>query len=732
MMVLAPMRAQTIVAPEVGVKKAPTSFAVITDTETWNHCEQQLREYGRMLDEENLPTYIVYTEWKNPEQLRTLLKKMYNEKHLEGAVFVGNIPVPMIRKAQHLTSAFKMNENKYAWRDNSVPSDRYYDDFDLQFDFIRQDSVEKQFFYYDLGIYSPQYITCDIYTGRISPVASGKDYYRQINDYLKKVIKEHRSGNQLDQFVSYTGEGSFSNSLTAWTPEAFTIREQFPDVFDQNGRARFLRFNMFDYPKHTVLNTIKRNDLDLMIFHEHGTPDRQYLSGYPVTEDLNDHIAALKYNRRRYMSSRLNNQLQYHSYYVQQAEKYGIDSTWMKGFDSIEQLREDSLQDLKTGIVLSDVTEASPNVRMVIFDACYNGDFREKDYIAGRYIFSEGNTVVAYGNTVNVLQDKMANELLGMLGFGCRVGQWAQLTNILESHIIGDPTFKFRSNRYDGSREEERDLASVLSKLSCMTKKKQNSWALSRLKSEYADIQNISMHLLYKNRYRNLSVLLKKKYDESPFAMTRYTAFALLEKQNDAVYCELLKKSINDSYEFIRRASVHGMTKVGLDDYVPLLVKEYIDNRFSEREAFDIEMEIKVFGEKAINKALKDIVDSSYVIDKEKIRNKLLEQWFSQKESNSYIFGDKAKGGFRKLFIESLRNTNISASIDEYLKLVADEKEDEQIRIAMLDALAWFTESYRRQDIMDTCSHIMELKSSSEALRQQATRTYYRIKNACS
>lgn len=78
--------------------------------------------------------------------------------------------------------------------------------------------------------------------------------------------------------------------------------------------------------------------------------------------------------------------------------------------------------DLRTGITLQDVTAMKPNVRMVIFDACYSGDFREKDYIAGRYVFTDDKTVVAFGNSVNVLQDKQANELLGLLGFGARIG----------------------------------------------------------------------------------------------------------------------------------------------------------------------------------------------------------------------------------------------------------------------------------------------------------------------
>ena len=38
--------------------------------------------------------------------------RLYRESRLEGAVFIGDIPIPMIRKAQHMTSAFKMDEEK--------------------------------------------------------------------------------------------------------------------------------------------------------------------------------------------------------------------------------------------------------------------------------------------------------------------------------------------------------------------------------------------------------------------------------------------------------------------------------------------------------------------------------------------------------------------------------------------------------------------------------------------
>ena len=184
-----------------------------------------------------------------------------------------------------MTSAFKMDEKNNDWRDSSVPSDRFYDDFDLQFDFLKQDSVENNFFYYNLAIKSPQQIQCDIYSARVKAVDSGENPYTQISRYFKKVVAEHQTNNKLDQFFSYTGDGSYSNSLTAWTPEAFTIREQMPGIFDKNGRARFIRYNFSDYPKDDVINMLKRTDLDLSIFMNMACPNANIFLVAPLLID---------------------------------------------------------------------------------------------------------------------------------------------------------------------------------------------------------------------------------------------------------------------------------------------------------------------------------------------------------------------------------------------------------------------------------------------------------------
>lgn len=119
--------AQTIEAPTV---KGKTSFAVIVDNHTLEKCAPQIAEYKKTIEGEGLPTFIVSADWESPEQVKDILKKLYRENNLEGTVFIGNIPVAMVMKAQYMTSAYKMDERKYPLEVVAVPSDRFYDDFE--------------------------------------------------------------------------------------------------------------------------------------------------------------------------------------------------------------------------------------------------------------------------------------------------------------------------------------------------------------------------------------------------------------------------------------------------------------------------------------------------------------------------------------------------------------------------------------------------------------------------
>jgi len=106
------------------------------------------------------------------------------------------------------------------------------------------------------------------------------------------------------------------------------------------------------------------------------------------------------------------------------------------------------------GIVLEDVPAINPNPRIVIFDACYNGDFREESFIGGEYIFfiggeyifAKGKTLVAIANSVNVLQDKSSSDLLGLIGLG--YWTWIQSGRMGSAHKHFGIPYNRRPNLY--------------------------------------------------------------------------------------------------------------------------------------------------------------------------------------------------------------------------------------------------------------------------------------------
>ena len=160
--------AQRIIKPKV---KTPSSFAIFIDQKSYDKTEAAVNEYKASIEADGLATYLLVDDWKSPEPIKEQIKRLYADKKspLEGCVFIGDIPIPMIRDAQYLTSAFKMNQTR-DWKESSVASDRFYDDFDLTFDFLKQDADIPLYFYYSLRPDSHHQFSSDIYSARIKPV----------------------------------------------------------------------------------------------------------------------------------------------------------------------------------------------------------------------------------------------------------------------------------------------------------------------------------------------------------------------------------------------------------------------------------------------------------------------------------------------------------------------------------------------------------------------------------
>ena len=152
----------------VPVMVLANSFAIVIDRTTYSKAKDAVENYRKAVEHDGLKTYLIVAEWANPSQVKDSLKALYNrDKTLEGCVLIGDIPIAMIRNAQHMTTAFKMNEQTFPIRESSVPSDRFYDDLHLKFKYLSQDKEDSALYYYKLTEDSPQRLNPNFYSARI-------------------------------------------------------------------------------------------------------------------------------------------------------------------------------------------------------------------------------------------------------------------------------------------------------------------------------------------------------------------------------------------------------------------------------------------------------------------------------------------------------------------------------------------------------------------------------------
>lgn len=705
--------AQQILSPKTEIKNR--SFAIIVDQETFNHCKNDIIAYQQAVEKEGLPTFVIAKEWKKPEEVKEQILNLYKTKKLEGVVLVGDIPIPMIRKAQQFATAFKMDES-YDIKDSSIPSDRFYDDFDLTFNYLEKDKKYDLLHYYDLGINSANRIQADIYSARIKPIkATGKDQYQQVSSYLQKVIRAKQEQNPIDNIMAYLGDGTLSNSLSAWSPELYRLEEQFPNTFKKSTQAQVLRFDTWDFPKAEIVNQLRRNDLDIVFIHQHGLTERMYISGEFATYNTEDHHQAIQRGLKKLAVRNVKNEADREKFLKNYLEKYNLSPSMIAEFDSQSFKDNDSLRFIAQGINTDELDAIHPNVKLTIFDACYNGDFREDDYIAGRFIFSNGQSLLALANSVSILQDVNTPHLIGTLGMGINLGRWAQYNHVLESHVFGDPTFIFTPNTTEN--------------INTIPIEKDNNKLIETLaQAQNPETKNLILTQLYWNNYPGLPLLLEQEFLSATNSTTRYTCLHLANLLGGDIQLSLLKKGSTDADEFIRRHSINVMSTVGQPSLIPYIIQAYIDNQHASRVLFSVKMSLYSFDQNLIKASAEELFEQANFVNNQIQKDNFYKDQFSgfYSDIDKEIFDPKSK--YKKLSISALRNVNYHPSVDKYLSFVSNNDEDLKLRIAMLESLAWFGSSYRKQDIIAHCQTIYDDTTLPESLRNEALRTLNNIK----
>ncbi|MEF9932042.1 MAG: HEAT repeat domain-containing protein, partial [Bacteroidales bacterium] len=87
------------ISGELQAKNWFSTFAVVVDGVTYSKIKTDVDAYVTSVQTLDRKGVLVIDKWNSPDSLRAVLNKMYKNNNLEGAVFIGDIPVPMIRDA---------------------------------------------------------------------------------------------------------------------------------------------------------------------------------------------------------------------------------------------------------------------------------------------------------------------------------------------------------------------------------------------------------------------------------------------------------------------------------------------------------------------------------------------------------------------------------------------------------------------------------------------------------
>lgn len=721
--------------------KFDSRFLIVIDKGSFEAVQEEVLEYKAQLESEGLGAVVLVGDWKTPDELKAEIVKLYNKKPvLEGAVFVGNIPVARIQNFQHATTAFKMDEVKFPKEECSVTSDRFYDDLDLQFEFMCKDEKNPLHYYYKLKESSPQVITSDFYSARMAPPTDkGTDPKVLLKKYLKKVVAAHKENNPMDQLIIFNGHGYNSDCLTAWQNEQFAIKEQIPLAFKTSKGNGFYNYRQDPYMKYRLYDKMQQSGTDMFVFHEHGAPDTQYINGeYPASntleissedsefsfiggagsakEDLGPMSAmaiSLRNTYRRYKGERAAR------FKKEVMTSYGYTESF---FDKniMESTRvSDSIAAADINIVLSDLAKVKMQPKLTIFDACYNGSFHQPGYVAGYHVFGDGNTIVAQGNTVNVLQDKWVLENVGMLAEGARVGFWQKEFQYLESHMIGDPTFHFTAQNW---RKLNKELA---------VKTKEVSLWENYLANGNVNMQNLAIKMLSKNNTANFSDRLLKIFKQRANYSTRMEVLKRLLDLGDANMVEAIRLGLDDPYELIRRISARYAAFSGDPVLITPLVNNLIFANESQRVQYTSMQSLEMFEAKAVIAEIEKQVNSSNLMDKNKTIKDLCGYYTRQEKSRnnalSVILDKSAKAEDRLSAIRNLRNNTNHQIVESLLSMLKDKSDDVSLRISMAEALGWFNLSIRKNVIADALKAVYSDPASSPELKAETQQSLKRI-----
>ncbi len=696
---------------------AVSSFAIVTDEETFAVAESALRAWAAAIEADGLPVRLIHDAFAKPEDVRALLHSLYQgDPPLEGAVLVGRIPVPMLRDAQHLTSAFKMDQVRYPMRRSSVPSDRFYECFQLRFDPLGTEEEEPWLHYYSLRPDSPQRIEKDIYTARLFPPAAGPEGLARLKATIERLAAARQAKPvPLRRALVVGGHGYHSQCLEAWMAMHVELRQILPGLQLPGGRlAMYYHSSGIDL-KERIVRELQLPGLQLALFHAHGAPDAQYLLGAPVLPTMDSQINAIQLSLRQRLRGAREQEKNPAETQLALMEDHDLPLSWFKSAFDDAVIAADEAVAARKEITAREIAQLVPTPQVMLLDQCFNGRFIDSPSVAQEYLHANGSVLVVVANTVNVRQDQWAAQFLGLLAHGARVGQYHRLHTYIEYHLIGDPTVRFSpQTRLDVSTLLHRDPDARIWR----------AW----LGQPDPSLRALAVHFLAASPDSQAALLEYLSSDPSP--VVRMEALRGLAASRSETFHQGLRIGLADPAEPVRRQSAALMGDVGLDSFAgPLLQAALGDS--GRRVAFSAAGALDKLSPEAVKAAAAEFLAHDPLAAADPALRERLDRILrtGPVRSGDVDTLENREEPLKKRIqaVRSFRNLRAHDLADRLLAVALAPDEEPTLRAALVEALGWFTLSCRMQDILEGVERLADDPNAPEEVRMEALRTRARL-----
>ena len=609
-----------------------------------------------------------------------------------------------------------MDEERYPREQSSIPSDRFYDDFSLKFDFIGQDEGTP-LFYYRLTADSAQRLSPDIFSGRIRPMdENGKVRIDALKAFLLKAADARLNPPVMDQMLFFSGHGYISESKTARLDEKKVWLEHFPALNDGRNHISYIDYSDVVPVKPHLMNEIMRPDLNVAVLHHHGAPDTEYLNAAERPYMVRDAKEYMIKNLRSHAYRARQRGKDYEKVIEDFKETFDVPDSWFKDVFDEEVHKADSLEEASLDLYLEDFAGYSykPSAQLVILDACYNGSYQLNNCIADEYIFQEGGTVAVQANSVNSLQDKWHDRFFGIVAAGGCAGDLVRYAPYIESHLIGDPTFRFA---YSGENLDE-----------LIQNNNKNDWKRLLTKGT-PDQKALALEHLYRNGAVSSSRLLDI-YKTSPLAVVRLEALYCLSRANDDSFIEAVSLALNDADEFIRRIAVKLAGKTGDVRLVPDIVKVFLTNNATSRVVFNTSYSLLSFPKDTLFAEFDRQIEGVKMVNTEdeaaKLRAELERSATRFLDDEASITDPATEAKERRTNIRQIRSNLCYANVPALLDYLSTCK-DEDTQVLLLEALGWHRLAWNSADIAKVAYEMSCDEALSAKVRNEALKTYNRV-----